>query len=106
METPRQTTPRQEAGREAESARPHQAVSNFEYSPLTRFHTDPDDSNVALKLRGIPFQAIEEDIVTFFEGYKLVPDSVKIERVDERPTGYCAVLFESEEEAQRALEGR
>ena len=71
-----------------------------------QFYSDPDDANVALKLRGIPFQAIEEDIVTFFEGYKIVPGSVKLEARDDMPTGYGAVLFESEEEAQRALEGR
>ena len=49
----------------------------------------------------------DEDVVNFFEGYKLVPDTVKIERGDDdRITGWGCVVFETEEEAQRALEER
>ena len=49
----------------------------------------------------------DEDVATFFEGYKLVPDSIKIERNEEdRITGWGAVCFETEEEAARALEER
>ena len=49
----------------------------------------------------------DEDVVNFFDGYKLVPDSVKIERGDDdRITGFGAVVFETEEEAQRAMDER
>ena len=60
-----------------------------------------------MKLRGFPWSVTDEDVVTFFEGYKLVPDSVKIERGDDdRITGFGAVVFETEEEAQRAMDER
>ena len=49
----------------------------------------------------------DEDVVNFFDGYKLVPDSVKIERGDDdRITGFGAAVFETEEEAQRAMDER
>ena len=58
-------------------------------------------------MRGFPWSVTDEDVVNFFEGYKLVPDSVKIERGDDdRITGWGAVVFETEEEAQRALDER
>ena len=58
-------------------------------------------------MRGFPWSVTDEDVVNFFEGYKLVPDTVKIERGDDdRITGWGAVVFETEEEAQRALDER
>jgi len=46
--------------------------------------------------------------VQFFDGYKLVADSIKIERNadDDRITGWGAALFETEEDAAKALEER
>ena len=65
------------------------------------------DDNVALKIRGFPWQVTDEDVVQFFDGYKLVPDSIKIERGDDdRITGWGAALFETEEEAERAMNER
>ena len=49
-----------------------------------QFAVVDNDDNVALKLRGLPWQVTDEDVVTFFEGYKLVPDSVKIEKGDQK----------------------
>ena len=58
-------------------------------------------------MRGFPWQVTDDDIVQFFDGYKLVADSIKIERnEDDRITGWGAVLFETEEEAERALNER
>ena len=57
-------------------------------------------------MRGFPWQVSEEDVVTFFDGYKLVEGSIKIERDEEnegRITGWGAALFETEEEAARGL---
>ena len=66
-----------------------------------------NDDNVALKLRGLPWQVTEDDVINFFDGYKLVEGSVKIERgEDDRITGFGAALFETEEEAQRAMDER
>ena len=60
-----------------------------------------------MKLRGFPWSVTDEDVVNFFDGYKLIPDSVKIERGDDdRITGFGAVVFETEEEAQRAMDER
>ena len=60
-----------------------------------------------MKLRGFPWSVTDEDVVNFFDGYKLVPDTVKIERGDDdRITGFGAVVFETEEEAQRAMDER
>ena len=67
------------------------------------------DDNVAVKIRGFPWSVTDEDVITFFDGYKIVPDSIKIERDDEnngRITGWGAALFETEEEAARAIEER
>ena len=50
---------------------------------------------------------IEEDIVEFFAGYSMVPGSIKIEKGDgDRITGFGAVVFKSESEAQRAIDER
>ena len=67
------------------------------------------DANVAVKMRGFPWQVSDEDVVAFFDGYKLVEGSIKIERDEEnegRITGWGAALFETEEEAARAIEER
>jgi RNA recognition motif-containing protein len=53
-----------------------------------------------LKFKGLPFEVTTEEIVSFFDGYKLVPDTIKIQRGDnDRPTGFGAAVFETEEEA-------
>jgi len=60
-------------------------------------------------MRGFPWQVTDEDVVQFFDGYKLVEGSIKIERDEENDgkiTGWGAALFESEEEAARAIEER
>ena len=49
----------------------------------------------------------DDDVIQFFDGYKLVEGSIKIERGDDdRITGFGAALFETEEEAQRAMDER
>ena len=60
-------------------------------------------------MKGFPWKVSEEDVIEFFDGYKLVPDSIKIERDEEndgRITGWGAALFETEDEAARAIEER
>lgn len=53
-----------------------------------------------MKLRGFPWQVTDDDVIQFFDGYKLVEGSIKIERGDDdRITGFGAALFETEEEA-------
>ncbi len=58
----------------------------------------------ALRLQGLPFKATDEDVAAFFEGYNMVPDSLKYQMNEEgRKTGQAAVLFESTEDAERAF---
>lgn len=58
----------------------------------------------ALTLKGLPFKATEEDIAAFFEGYNMVSGSIKYQmNEDGRKTGLAAVLFESEEDKERAF---
>lgn len=58
----------------------------------------------ALRLQGLPFKATDEDVAAFFEGYNMVPNSLKYQMNEEgRKTGQAAVLFESTEDAERAF---
>lgn len=55
-------------------------------------------------MQGLPFKASDEDIEEFFQGYNMVPGSVKYQQnEDGRKTGHAAVLFESCEDAERAF---
>ncbi|CAM9698167.1 unnamed protein product, partial [Laminaria digitata] len=57
-----------------------------------------------LRMRGLPFTAGVEEIRTFFRGYKLQEHGVfVVNGGDWRPTGESYVLFDSEEEAERAF---
>ncbi|KAL9653057.1 hypothetical protein ABK040_006277 [Willaertia magna] len=57
-----------------------------------------------LKLRGLPFNATENDIKTFFEGYDFEDDSIrfKMDFKKNRQTGICYVRFKTKSEAERA----
>ena len=58
----------------------------------------------ALRLRGLPFSAKHEDIITFFQEYDIYSDSVKIGRnADNTKTGEGAILFKDESECKRAF---
>jgi RNA recognition motif-containing protein len=55
-------------------------------------------------LQGLPFKASDEDIEEFFSGFNMVAGSVKYQKNEEdRKTGHAAVLFESQEDADRAF---
>ena len=84
-----------------------EASCKYKRITLTFYILVGPDDNVALKFRGLPWQVTDEDVITFFDGYKLVEGSIKIERGDDdRITGFGAALFETEEEAQRAMDER
>ncbi|KJP85975.1 hypothetical protein AK88_04384 [Plasmodium fragile] len=60
-----------------------------------------------LKLRGLPFDAAEEEIKTFFKNFQLanVAYPIHIIRgVKNKPTGQAYVYFDDEEEARKACE--
>merc|ERR1719230_1937934 len=57
-----------------------------------------------LRLRGLPFDAKAEDIVSFLAGFRLVRLlPVVISRTDGRPTGEAFVEFETNAESDRAF---
>lgn len=58
-----------------------------------------------LRMRGLPFNATDGDVLQFFEDYKLLKDSsvVFTFRNDGRPSGEAYVKFESAEDSKRAM---
>lgn len=63
-----------------------------------------DSDNVALKLRGIPFQGQVSDVQTFFQKWNVEEDRIDmIMKADGRFSGVAFVLLTSEAEAQEAL---
>lgn len=55
-------------------------------------------------LRGVPFNSTDEEIYKFFTQYRFIQNSVIFGmNKDDRRTGYVALLFESEEEASKAV---
>jgi RNA recognition motif-containing protein len=70
-------------------------------------HSFGDSDQVALKLRGVPFRASESEIEEFFADYKLVAGSIKLGVGDDgRKNGFAVALFESEDQAKEAQEGK
>ena len=64
-----------------------------------------DSKLIALKMRGLPYRVQLEDVQRFFDGYKYDPKSILLgEDMHGRKTGYAAVLFQDEAEAERAME--
>jgi RNA recognition motif-containing protein len=66
-----------------------------------------EPSAACVTIRGLPWAATEQDIVQFFEGYKLQPGSVSI-GLNERgqPSGRGTVVFETTDEATAAVTTR
>jgi RNA recognition motif-containing protein len=68
------------------------------YRTDSKASADPD-ATCALKLRGIPWSCEDTDIYEFFEGFKVVEDSAKLEVYDDgKKSGNAIILFESIDE--------
>lgn len=66
-----------------------------------------DGDQVALKMRGVPYRASQEEIEEFFADFKLVADGIKFGVADDgRKNGFAAALFESEDQAKEAQEAK
>ena len=66
--------------------------------------TDPAYNEVFLKLRGLPFSANEQDIMTFFASAQLAPIGIQIMlNAQGRKSGEAYVQFSTSEEARRGL---
>eukprot|EP00245_Coleochaete_scutata_P014153 TRINITY_DN5962_c0_g1_i1.p1 TRINITY_DN5962_c0_g1~~TRINITY_DN5962_c0_g1_i1.p1 ORF type:complete len:458 (-),score=101.37 TRINITY_DN5962_c0_g1_i1:1011-2384(-) len=61
--------------------------------------------NTVIKMRGLPFNAGQREIMDFFEGYTIAQNGIHIALgPNERPTGEAYVEFTSTDEATRAME--
>jgi len=61
--------------------------------------------NVCIKMRGLPYNAGQREIMDFFEGYNILPNGIHIVMgATDRPTGEAFVEFITSDEAQRAME--
>jgi heterogeneous nuclear ribonucleoprotein F/H len=62
------------------------------------------DEKILVRMRGLPFSVKKEDVLMFYNGYDIVPDSVIIgEMSNGKKTGEGVILFKSEDEASRAV---
>jgi RNA recognition motif-containing protein len=58
-------------------------------------------------IRGIPFRATMDDILSFFEGHgSLKEENITIEEMNGRKTGSCLIVFENCDQAQAAKEAK
>ena len=55
-----------------------------------------------VKLRGIPYQASQQDVKDFFADFGVDDDSIVIEMRQGKKTGFALVFLKDEEEVQRA----
>jgi len=70
--------------------------------------TGPSKADGAtLKMRGLPFRASTEEVVAFFKGFHVLPDSLHL-GVDNlgRPSGEGWISFSSQDEAKKAYKER
>lgn len=64
-----------------------------------------DDDQVALKIKGLPYQIAYEEIADFFHNFQYIEKSVVLGLGrDGRKNGFGAILFESAAEAQHAMQ--
>lgn len=57
-----------------------------------------------LRMRGLPFTSAKEEILLFFEGYNIIPESVVLTyRNDGRATGEGYIGFETADDAKTAM---
>jgi heterogeneous nuclear ribonucleoprotein F/H len=65
------------------------------------------DEKILVRMRGLPFSVKKDEVLQFFHGYDVVPDSVIIgEMSNGKKTGEGVILFKSEDEAARAVSDR
>lgn len=76
----------------------------FSSNPMQNFTVHANDL-VAIKIRGLPYRVKTEQIEKFFGDLKFVRDSILIGELEGgRRTGLGCLLFESEDEAEKALD--
>jgi len=64
----------------------------------------PSSGSAYVKMRGLPFTAIKEDIMEFFRGFDIIPDGIVFGVTREgRPSGEAYVPFLTENSAKEAI---
>lgn len=56
-----------------------------------------------IRMRGLPYSSTENDIRDFFRGLRVVSDGVKRPIIGSKPSGEAYVVFETKDEAHKAL---
>ena len=80
------------------------APAEWEHAQQTQKVFFNRDERILVRMRGLPYTIKKEEVLAFFAGYDVVPDSVIIgEMGNGKKTGEGVILFKSEEEAQRAV---
>ena len=70
-------------------------------------HVRMPSSGHTVKLRGLPFRAVPQDVFSFFAGFALVPDTLQLGSDSlGRPSGEGWLTFATPEEAERAARER
>mmetsp|Transcript_19521 Transcript_19521/g.50730 ORF Transcript_19521/g.50730 Transcript_19521/m.50730 type:complete len:528 (+) Transcript_19521:90-1673(+) len=86
-----------------DEAEMQQAVLQQNMGPQGNGH-GPGLSDSVVKIKSLPFDANQLDIIQFFEGFRLKPNGVQlVVRSDNKPTGEAFVDFEAPDEAARAI---
>ena len=67
-----------------------------------RSYLNEENVNRCVKLRGIPYQASQQDVKDFFGDFGVADDDVVIEMRQGKKTGFALVFLRSEQEVQRA----
>lgn len=58
---------------------------------------------VAIRMRGLPFDVSDKDILDFFSSFHILPSTIKIGiNAAAQKTGEAVILFQTEEDAKRA----
>ena len=69
------------------------------------FYIVQKEDQVALKVRGAPWQTTHEDIYDFFRDFKAIEKSAVLGKgKDGRNNGFASILFESNDEVHKAKE--
>jgi heterogeneous nuclear ribonucleoprotein F/H len=67
---------------------------------ITRPGTNLPNEKGALKMRGLPFRATDDEVVDFFAGYNIIPTSIKYKYDDQgRKSGQACILFHTKEDS-------
>jgi len=54
-------------------------------------------------MKGLPQNATEADIITFFKGFNIIEGGIKRAMVGGKPSSECFIILKTKEEAARAM---